>query len=312
MDAHSGEAAWRYESLAKPYKGIVQQLQHADGSLVFGCYDGTVTRLNGENGEIQWRWRPDSHVHATPVIDLANRRLYINTEQENSGEPFGHLYSLDWKTGRVLWRHRHAYWPPATVAYSPTHRSVVATCNDKSIVCLDADTGELRWQARSKGLVRGRPALAGDRVLVATENGHLQSFDMHTGAEANARRHGAGLHQQFLHVQDGIAYVLDGKGHLTAFDVDGLGIRWLTRLRSSGVWMPVAFNGYLVVLSREGHLAVLDPQREVKLWEGSIGGVYRQPPALGYAGGIPMLVAASNHSGLKAFRIHDFYCNQEL
>lgn len=311
FDAQTGEAVWCYESLTKPYKAIVQQLQYVDGSIVFGCYDGTVTRLNASDGSIVWRWRLDSHVHSTPVVDLQHQRLFINTEQDNhGGDAFGHLYCLAWSDGKALWNHTYASWPPATVAYSTEDKVVVATCNDKSVICVEAHSGTILWQANSKGLVRGKPAVAKDRVLVATESGHLQSFDLHTGAELQSRRYGKGLHHQFLQVKDDIVYTLDGASHLIAFDIADFAIRWMSTLRSSGVWMPIFFGRHLVVLSQDGHLAVFDPQSELKLWEGSVGGDFRQPPALGSVDGIPMLVTASHHSGLKAFKIHPHYSEQ--
>ena len=178
------------------------------------------------------------------------------------------------------------------------------------MICVDADSGTLRWQARSRGLVRGKPGLTDDCVLIATEAGFLQSFDIETGELLRSRRHGKGLQHQFLHVSDSVAYVLDDTSHLVAFNVDDLSIRWMSKFRSPGVWTPLQFDKHLVVLSREGQLAVLDPQREIKLWEGNVGGEFRQPPALGYVDGTPMLVAASHHSGLKAFKVDPFYSEQ--
>lgn len=307
FDGLTGEAAWCRKSLGRPHKGIVQRLQWVDRSLVAGCYDGTVTRLDSASGDIVWRWRVDSHVHATPVVDLANQRVFVNTEQGNGGEPFGHLVALDWASGRVLWRRRHAFWPPATVCHSPAHGAVVAACNDRTLTCVDAATGSLRWQARSAGLVRGQPALTATQVLVATEDGILQSFDIESGVEVNQRRHGPGLLHQFLHVADGVAYVLDDIGHMVAFDAGSLAIRWLGRLRSPGAWAPLPWGRYLLVLSREGHLAVFDPARQTKPWEGRVPGTYRQQPAVGRIQGQPVLACASHRSGLQVFRIHPDY-----
>jgi len=307
LDGNTGETVWQYDSLGRPYKGIVQQLQHADGSLVFGCYDGTITRLNANDGEIVWRWRPDSHIHATPTLDLRGQRLFINTEQEGHGIPFGHLYALDWATGKVIWQYRQAYWPPCTAVYHERFNAVLACANDKSLICVDADTGTLRWQVRTRGLVRGKPGICGNTILVATESGHLQSFDIASGELLHSRRHGRGLRHQFLHTDESAAYVLDDMGHMSVFNVDDFRYLWVSKLRAAGVWTPLPLHQHLVVLSRQGQLAVLDKQRQIKLWEGKIGGHYQQPPAIGKINGRPMMVAASNNSGLKAFLIHSFY-----
>jgi outer membrane protein assembly factor BamB len=146
---YDGAVEWKYESLGRPLKGIVQLLQYAERSLVFGCYDGTVTRLDAGSGDIIWRWRQDSSVHATPALDLPNGRLFVNTEQWNQGAPFGHLQCLDWKSGKTIWTLAHKYWPPGTPEFNAQCKAVIATCNDQTILCVDADSGELRWKKKT-------------------------------------------------------------------------------------------------------------------------------------------------------------------
>lgn len=97
--------------------------------------------------------------------------------------------------------------------------------------------------------------------------------------------------------------MLEGNNHILAFDLDSGELRWLTRLRSRGCWGPISYGAYLVVLSRNGHLAVLEPELERKVWEGSIGGHHQQPPAAGFG----CLAAVSNYEGLKLFKINPFY-----
>jgi outer membrane protein assembly factor BamB/orotate phosphoribosyltransferase len=315
-DAATGELEWEYESLDDPPKGIPELLTYADGSLVFGCYDGTVTRLDAKSGEIRWRWRQDSSVHATPDVDLATGRVFINTEQYNNGKPFGHLQALDWATGRVLWKYAHAYWPPASPILHRETQTVIACCNDQTVVGVDAATGALRWKRKTVGLARGKPAVAGGLVFVGTENGRLHAFNASDGEPVWTVRYGKSLFHQFVYAEGDVVYALDGKWHLTAFDRDTGAIRWLSRMRSPGCWGPVPFGRYLVVLSTGGQIAVYDPELELKVWENSIGGLYRQPGAVGWmknpdGSKQALLAAASNTAGLKVFEINPFYVGAE-
>ena len=306
---HAGDGAieWRYDSLDDPAKGIVQQLQYAEGSLVFGCYDGTVTRLDAATGDIVWRWRQDSSIHATPELDLPRNRLFINTEQWNDGQPFGRLVAMDWRSGRLLWSRDHAWWPPGSPAFDVAGNAVIATCNDQTVVCVDADTGSLRWKVATQGMVRGKPAVSAGRVYLATEKGHLHCLDLATGDTVWKVRYGRQNAHQFTQVRDGVVLAIDGKWHCAAFDAQTGEIRWITRLRSPACWNPVRCSSYWLLLSRDGHLAVLDPASELKLWEGAIGGHYQQPPAVGVTRYGTLLAAASNNQGLKVFDIHPYY-----
>jgi len=59
------------------------------------------------------------------------------------------------------------------------------------------------------------------------------------------------------------------------------------------------------VLSRQGHIAVFCPERQVKVWEGKIPGDHHQPPAVARG----KLIATSTATGFMAFDIHPFYEN---
>jgi outer membrane protein assembly factor BamB/orotate phosphoribosyltransferase len=336
-DLHTGDVLWSLPSLQRPLKGIVQWLQCADDSVVYGCYDGTLSRVRQSDGYIVWRWRLDSHIHATPCLDLAHGRLFINTEQWNEGQLMGHVQCLDWQTGRLHWQFTHSWWSPCSVVYSDALNAVFAHCNDQSLVSLNADTGALLWRngatgraltddsasldaRENQGLVRGRPTLvrlaSGHALISATENGWLECVAADTGELIWRKRYGEGLEHQFLQVcaseQGGAisqVLVLDGKWHLMAFDTQTGQLRWLCRLRATGCWAPVpvdAAGRYWAVLSRNGELALIDVFAQVKLWEGGIKGKYFQPPTF-YQ---DHLIAASNNSGLMVYKINPVYLNK--
>jgi len=305
-DLASGEIDWCVPGLAQAHKGVVQLLQGHGDSVVYGSYDGTLTRVLAGSGEIVWRWRLDSSIHATPCIDPMRGRVYVNTEQWNSGHPTGHLQCLDWHSGLPVWKHRHAWWPPGSAALSQDGQVVVAPCNDSTLGAWQADDGSLLWRVSSHGLVRGRPLVHGNAVIVATEQGRLQCFGLEGGHLIWSVQYGKPLWHQFLRAHGSQVLVLDSKWHLSAFEIDSGQLRWLTRLRSQGCWAPVACGDHLLVLSRDGHLAVIRPEHEVKVWEGRLPGQYHQPPAVGDN----VLLAASTNAGLLAYTIHPEYLPQ--
>lgn len=305
-DLATGDIQWSVPSVGRHEKGSVQHLQCVQGSLVYGTYDGTLTRVHAATGAIVWRWKLDSWIHATPSIDEASGRIYVNTEQKLDGIPAGHVQCVELATGRLIWKHRHAWWPPGSAVCCARSGTVVAPCNDETLTALDAADGRLRWQAKTHGLVRGRPWIQGGWVYVATERGRLQRFDVQTGEPGWTVRYGRGLWHQFLDGNADEIYVMDNEWHFTAFALETGAMRWIARLRSPGVWGPVRCGGYLVVLSRGGHLAVFCPRRQVKVWEGSIPGAFHQPPAVGDG----VLVANSSNNGLMAFNVDPFYEQQ--
>jgi outer membrane protein assembly factor BamB/orotate phosphoribosyltransferase len=307
----NGEVDWCVPGLEQPQKAITQRLQHCQNSLIYGCYDGTVSRIDSSTGAVIWRWKIDSSIHATPCIDEENDRLWVNTEQWNKGLPCGHLQCLSLSRGRLLWKLRLPWWPPGSPAYSKQFQVVVAPCNDLNLYGVDANTGEKIWMFKTNGLVRGVPVMLKDKVFVATEQGCLHCLKLESGSLIWTIRYGQSLWHQMPVFANGCVILIDGKWHISAFDVETGALRWISRLRSPGTVGAVAYGKRLVVLSKEGHVAVFDPTREIKLWEGSIPGIYHQAPAVyipksresssGY------FVAASSTSGLIAFDVHPFY-----
>ena len=300
-DLASGDILWSVPGVRQPIKGVVQLLQYAEQSIVYGCYDGTLTRVR-ENGRILWRRRLDSSIHATPSIDAARDRIFINTEQWNEGRPTGHVQCIAFSTGERLWRRRLGWWPPGSTAYCAETNTVIAPCNDRTLTAFDAESGELRWTAKTKGLVRGRPVIQGGCVYAASEAGQLHCVDLLTGQCRWVVPYGAGLMHQFLTVVNDRIFVMDATWHLFALDTCGGALRWMCRLRSPGCWCPIVYGDYLVVASEGGHLAVISHKSEIKVWEGALPGNCHQPPAV-HDG---TLVVAST-AGLLAYDIHSFY-----
>ena len=226
----------------------------------------------------------------------------INTEQWNGGHPFGHLQAMDWQTGRLLWSHAHAWWPPGSPVFDAARNAVIATCNDHTVICVDADTGSQRWKQATQGMVRGKPAVGWSARLpchgkkggccVSTSKPGENPLEnplrprKRPPVRAGARRRR--LRHRWPLALHGIRH--PQRRNPLADPV--------CAAPPTGTPCAAATTGYC--FPGRGNSPCSTLVRELKRWEGSIGGRYRQPPAVGTTRYGTLLAAASNNHGLKS------------
>jgi len=120
----------------------------------YGNYKGwrysKLAQINTTNVQkltVQWAFVPgaEEDFQVTPIV--ADGVMYITS-------PMHTVYALDATNGRILWRHNHKFPEkmPAAVWGPSKHRGVslagdrvILTTNDGQILSLDAKTGEQQW-----------------------------------------------------------------------------------------------------------------------------------------------------------------------
>ncbi|MEW6354746.1 MAG: PQQ-binding-like beta-propeller repeat protein [Planctomycetota bacterium] len=180
----------------------------ARGIVYFGSSaDDTLRALNAETGDLLWRFTTDGPIRFAPMI--AGGRAYAASDD-------GHLYCLDAKTGKALWKKRLApgddriigngrmisRWPCRTGALV-VDDVVYCTAGmwpteGAYIYALDAATGDERWCNDSSGSIyvdlphpgamgfsavapQGYLLVRGDILLVPTGRCIPAAFNRHTG-----------------------------------------------------------------------------------------------------------------------------------
>jgi outer membrane protein assembly factor BamB len=170
-----GKVRWRREIGPSETSPLV-----ADGLVYVGDWHGNVWALDqNDKGKVRWRFRTGGEVKGAPT--LSGRRLYVGSYDH-------HLYALNARTGKLLWRaqaqarplrDRGRFYSTPTAAYG----RVYVGATDGKVYSFGATTGKLRWSHSTGGYVYASPAVWQKRVFVGSYSGRFYALDAATGDE---------------------------------------------------------------------------------------------------------------------------------
>lgn len=150
----------------------------ANGLVYVGDWRGDVLALGERDGSIRWRFHTGGKIKG--AVALAGNRLFVGSYDE-------HVYALDARTGRRLWRaaaqprlgHTGTFYATPTVAYG----RVYVGSTDGKMYSFGATTGKLRWSRSTGGYVYASAAVWRGRVLVGSFSHRFLCLDAATGDE---------------------------------------------------------------------------------------------------------------------------------
>jgi outer membrane protein assembly factor BamB len=168
LNAETSDVLWR-----APVGAITAPLLAFKG-WVIAVTETAVTAFRADDGSKVWT-RPNGAQRERPTIEGDN--LYLPLED-------GHLLALDLQTGAERWS-RHFRGAMSEVLAFPDRIYVGSA--DKHFYCLDARDGEWTlpdrgWRQWVGAALRGRPAVDGSRVFVASLDNALRAFNRGDGA----------------------------------------------------------------------------------------------------------------------------------
>lgn len=155
-----------------------------------------------------------------------------------------------------------------------TRDTVYIADSDGSVAALDAASGKVRWQVRTKLRITGGPGFGEGLVLLGTADAEVVALDAESGEE----RWRAGVTSEVLAkpvAAEGVvvAHTVDGK--LIGLDAAAGSFRWqydrevpVLSLRGSGI--PVVSGPTVICGLAGGRLAALEITSGRLLWESSI------------------------------------------
>jgi alcohol dehydrogenase (cytochrome c) len=153
-----------------------------------------INRQTVKNLKLAWSFEMDvtESIQTAPIV--YDGVMYVTSS-------FDHLFALDAKTGRELWRYEHVMAPAVSLCCGPNNRGIEALDGlvymgtlDSRVVALDARTGAVAWNMQVADPLRGysitmAPTVVAGKVLIGLAGaeygirGALKALDARSGKE---------------------------------------------------------------------------------------------------------------------------------
>jgi outer membrane protein assembly factor BamB len=200
LDARTGEVLW-----TKPYGRGFSSPTVFDDSVYVGTSNGTVVRLDADDGNLRWETRLLASTSFTGISSapkVAFDSLYVGTFNESGGP--GEVVALWEGNGTVRWRYSTASIHFSSPAYQDgvVYVGVMGRYNVTNqisfdppygVLALGAATGLQRWFAETQGSVAASPAILGESIVAPAKDGTVYALDRTTGDVLWESEVGAGV-----------------------------------------------------------------------------------------------------------------------
>jgi outer membrane protein assembly factor BamB len=226
-----------------------------------------------ERPVVKWKTFVGGESYASPVV--GPETVYVATKA-------GSLVALRLSNGSEVWRvHVGDYVARTTPALSDKTVFVAA---GYALLAIDAQTGLERWSVPLRFAGSCSPVVDGDRVYVATQEGHLSAFSTQTGEEIWHYRNDNLLFGSPA-VADGVVVIADEAGAATAIDAQSGRELWQRPVGGEAFTTPAIAGGVAYVATDAPSLVAFDLKTGTQLWRRDVGG--ESSPAV--AGGVVYL-----------------------
>lgn len=212
----SGESRWVYDRSVPvlTLRGDSSPILH-DAQVLIGFANGKLVALSLDNGAPNWEamiTAPTGRTELERVVDIdADLKLVEGTVYAAAFH--GELAAVSEISGVVLW-HREI---SSHAGLDADWRQVYITDDSDQIWSLDATNGATLWQQKSLHARRlSAPALVDGNLVVGDFDGYIHWLSQYDGGMLARIRVGGDAIRVKPLVHDGVVYVLDDGGRLSA------------------------------------------------------------------------------------------------
>ena len=248
-----GRKSWRFAT-GKPIRA---QPRVIGGHVYLHSDSGFLYKLARDSGREIWRARVDAGSEPRLPTDQEKTRWdrYGSSVVSDGGRVYlasrdRHLYALDEKSGRELWRVAAGDIMTATPAL---HGGlVIFAAYDGQVRAIAARDGTPRWTYDARLAVAGDLTVAGDRLLLGSRSYDLIALDAATGRELWKHYYWFSWIESPPVVRDGVVYTGSSDAtNVYAINLSDGSLRWKTAVPGYS-WQRAAVDDAWVVAGTSG------------------------------------------------------------
>jgi outer membrane protein assembly factor BamB len=216
---------------------------------------------------IRWRFKGGHLLEYSPIL-VGGSLFGINNN--------GLAFSIKTRTGKARWKRQVASLNASTPAYSD-RMIYLSNLEPHQVLGLASWDGHQVWKHPLPGRSESSPLVVGNKVIVGCECNTIYALDKTTG-KTIWERHVNGAVKASPTYSDGILYVGDYSGEMTALHVKDGSIKWQTGSQGTGfgrtgrfyATAAVAF-GRVYAGNTDGRMYSFDQQTGDLAWSHSTG-----------------------------------------
>lgn len=248
----SGETNWS-TSVSDDDRGSHGTAAIADGTAYIGTYDGVVSAVSVENGDIEWQTKVGGSAAASPTY--YEGKLYVAVEHAT---PSGSVVVMDADSGEIEWRDRRPTdHPHSTVAIDVERDRFLFGSNDGHVYAWSLSDLEREWTYDTGGDVKAPIAISRGIAVVPSWAETVTGVDVEDGSRVwEFQADGDIMCAPTVH--DDTVYVGSHDSNAYAIDLATGEEQWST---PTGGWITgsaVATNEHVLIGSYDAKLYALD------------------------------------------------------
>ena len=235
--------------------------------LIVSSCNGLIRALDKKTGEVRWSYDihkdgDQTEFHGDPLV--TEKLIVIGTDGK-----MGHVYAFEWLTGAVRWKYRVGWRGLASDVVRSGDNVYAVTLGDE-LVCLDLESGALKWSFRSSAPAKlfywtSSPAVTGDRAYFGGLDGIAYAVDARSGKLIWKTDLGARVSSSIASRGRGI-YVGTANRHVYRMDADSGKVLADLPVEAEPRWRLLVTNDSLLVFLGTQILASLDLSLKEVRW----------------------------------------------
>lgn len=219
LNAESGEQRWRYDRTVPvlTLRGTSSPVIAGD-SVIVGLAGGKLIALEVESGKPRWERNitlPTGRSDLERITDVATDPL-VYSGVVYVGSYQGEVAAVGQMSGNMIWNRKISVHNTLAIDW----QGLYASDEQGTVWSMDPDSGAAKWrQADLKNRKLSPPAIAGDYVVVGDYEGYVHWLSTRDGSIVGRMQPGDDGIIAAPFVVDGMLYVLDLNGDLTAIQI---------------------------------------------------------------------------------------------